>query len=1031
MSSAQATGAVTGKAARRPQVWSIPAHRGFADALVAGLLPRYADGDLGLARLTLLLPNQRAARTITEAFIRNGAVAGADGTRAGLLLPRMVAVGDLDLDETLGALLDPIGAADHVLPAADATRRWLHLAELMALVEPEEAPGGAARLRRARNAAQTIDRLLVEDVSAADLLSDQVKAIVGEQAEHWVDATRDFLKLQALWRDLAGQQGVVDAPMRRNALFDHAASAWKLSPPPHAVLAVGITSASPALARLLRVVADLPQGGVVLPDLDLSLDDAVWDELGQAGVPDEPGGAPFGRDDVLTHPQYHLKLLLNRMGLSRKEVQPWHRAGVAAAPPERSKAISALFLPPKASARWVDLPPEKRRLAAVRLMEAEHPGEEAQAIAILMREALETPERRVALITPNRGLAARVVAHLHRWGIMANDTAGRPLPQTAAGRLFLLLAEVMAEDAPPVPLIALLSHPLARGSMGRGLWLDHVRTLDRALRGPRPGVGTGPIRAVIDRLTKDGRGRLRDWWDEVEAILNPLLAMPADAPLAEMLDALVLAAETLCGEAIWAEAPGRALSTMVEDLREAAREVGTMLPRRDITAVLRDAMDMVAVRPPWGGHGRVAIYGLLEARMSRADLVICGGLTEGNWPAAPATDALLPPAVLRHLGVPGADFRIGLAAHDLAGALGAPQVVLSWARRDEGGPVIPSRFVLRVQAMLGADLAERHRETRAIALAQAIDAPNASHPAVPPAPRPAPMPSAEQRRVDVRVTALDGLRADPYGFYAQAILRLSKLDALDAEPSPAWRGTAVHKILENWHKDGAVPGTLCASADRTLDMMSAHPLARSLWRPRLLAALNWIDQEMVAITATGRRVIGTELSGEMVVDGIRVHGRIDRLDRLPDGSVAVVDYKTGTPPSGKKVEAGFALQLGLMGMIAAQDGFKARDGSAVGGTPARFEYWSLARAKKGGGFGYVEEPVLDGKKKSGLPRDEFLDRTEVFLRDAIAHWLIGNDPFTAMLRPDMVGYNDYDQLMRLDEWIGWLGDDDQNEGTPA
>ena len=84
-----------------PSVYSIAAHRGFADALVAGLVPRYSEPELGLARLTLLLPSRRAVRTITEAFVR---LSG-----KGLLLPRMAVVGDLDLDETLGPLLDPAG----------------------------------------------------------------------------------------------------------------------------------------------------------------------------------------------------------------------------------------------------------------------------------------------------------------------------------------------------------------------------------------------------------------------------------------------------------------------------------------------------------------------------------------------------------------------------------------------------------------------------------------------------------------------------------------------------------------------------------------------------------------------------------------------------------------------------------------------------------------------------------------------------------------------------------------------------------
>jgi ATP-dependent helicase/nuclease subunit B len=1003
----------------QPNVYSIAAHRGFADALVSGLIPRYAQDDVGLARLTLLLPSRRAARGITEAFVR---VSGDRGS-AGLLLPRMAVVGDLDSDEGLSALLDPLGGgtgggADAIPAAAEPTHRWLRLAALIGQLEGEEAPKGAALLRRAFEAARTLDRLQVEGVDPEALMAEEVIALVGEQADHWRASTRRFLRLQAAWGLELAAAGQVDPPARRNMLFAAAAERWRESPPAHPIVAAGVTSASPALARLLRVVSELPGGAVILPDLDLALDEEVWRELGDAGQPAELGAPAFGREDAITHPQYHLKLLLNRMGVARGEVQPWHRSGMSAAPPTRSRAISSLFLPPAASASWVDLPESRRRLSAVRLMESEHPGEEAQAIAILMREALETPERRVALVTPDRALAARVVAHLRRWGIVADDTAGQPLPQTAAGRVLLLLAEVLAEGAPPVPLVALLSHPLVgQGDRGKGeeraAWLEQVRQLDLALRGPRPGVGLAPIG---ERVGQQRDEVLKAWWPGVAEVLAPLLALPGEALLADQFDALCAAAEALCGGiegegAVWAGADGRALSAFVEDLRDAARGVGTLLPGRDLPAVLREAMERVAVRPPWGGHPRVAVYGLIEARMARADLVICGGLVEGVWPNAAMPDALLPPAVLRQLGVPSGEFRIGLAAHDLAGAMGAPEVVLSWARRDDGAPVIPSRFVLRVQAMLGAELTAKHRERRAVELARFIDVGRTE----PAHPRPQPNPSAEQRRVDISVTALDRLRGDPYQFYAQAILGLRRIDPLDAEPSPAWQGTAVHDILDAWHKSGAAPGTLAATARDVLDRMSAHPLARSLWRPRLVAALEWIDTELAELTDEGRRVLATERRGEMRVDGIRIHGRADRIDRLADGNLAIVDYKTGQPPSVRMVAEGFALQLGLIGLIARAGGF-----AEVAGEPDVFEYWSLSKSKDGE-FGWRDEPLKIGRRRTGLLREEFLDKSEDYLRDAIARWILGAEPFTARLNPDIGGYNDYDQLMRLDEWLGLLG----------
>ncbi|MGE3692887.1 MAG: PD-(D/E)XK nuclease family protein [Novosphingobium sp.] len=988
-----------------PQVYSIAAHRGFADALAAGLLPRYAEPDFGLARLTLLLPSQRAARTVTEAFVRL-----AEG---GLLLPRMAVVGDLDLDEALGALLDPLGAGAEVPPAADPTRRWLRLARFLAEVDPEQAGRGASLLRRARDIARTMDRLLVEGIAPGNLASDHVAGIVGEQASHWRDSTVSFLRVQAHWRLELEARGEVDAPTRRNLLFERAARRWREQPPAHPIVAAGVTSASPALARLLRVISELPQGAVVLPDLDLAMDDQTWASLGTAGAPEDRDDPPFGRGDAVTHPQYHLKLLLNRMGVRREEVRPWHRSGPAAAPPARSLAISNLFVPPAASARWAELTPDQRRLSGVRLMESAHPGEEAQALAILIREALEVPERRVALVTPDRGLAARVVAQLKRWGIEADDSAGQPLPQTAAGRVLLLLAEVMAERAAPVPLLALLGHPLARAGEGRAQWLENVRKLDLALRGPRPAPGLEPLRALA---AKAGIG---EWWDETERLLAPLMAFGDDAPLAAMLDTLAVLGEALCGEELWSRADGRALSGFVEQLRDAAGDEDSRLDPRELHAALRDAMDQVAVRPPWGGHPRLAIYGLLEARMARADLVLCGGLTEGVWPASPAPDPLLPPALLRVLGVPGADFRIGLAAHDLAGALGAPEVVLSWARRDEGGPVIPSRFVLRIKAMLGRH-ADELEEKATPQLARLIDdAPLAER-----YPRPRPRPSAGQRLVDVSATGLDRLRSDPYAFYANSILRLRVLDALDAEPSAAWRGDAVHKILERWHKAGDRPEDLLAIAETTLEEMNAHPLMRGLWRPRLLEALKWIGQEVADLACEGRTVAASEATGAMQFKGIRVHGRADRIDRLADGGLVIADYKTGTVPTRKEVAMGYRLQLGLLGLITRAGGF-----DRIGGKPAAFEYWGLGRdlsRRDEQGFGFRFD-VLKPKRGAQTAPEDFLASTEAYLADAIDRWILGSDPFTARLNLDVAGYNDYDQLMRLDEWLLKLTPEERDE----
>jgi ATP-dependent helicase/nuclease subunit B len=279
------------------------------------------------------------------------------------------------------------------------------------------------------------------------------------------------------------------------------------------------------------------------------------------------------------------------------------------------------------------------------------------------------------------------------------------------------------------------------------------------------------------------------------------------------------------------------------------------------------------------------------------------------------------------------------------------------------------------------------------------------------------MPTAEQRRVEVSVTGLDRLRGDPYQFYAGSILRLRRLDAIDAEPSAALRGELAHAILNRWHLTGEQSGALASIAGDELDRISAHPLLRALWRPRLMSALAWIEQEVAEANGHGRRVAASEIAGAMHVGGIRVHGRADRIDRLADGTLAIVDYKTGAPPSGSRVQQGFALQLGLIGLIARSGGF---DG--IAGEPRCFEYWSFAKKQGNDTLGYRSEPILEGRRKTGLTRDEFLAVTWGFLTDAIDRWILGDAPFTARLNPDLSDYNDFDQLMRLDEWIARLGE---------
>lgn len=962
-----------------PGVYSIPAEASFADALAVELVRRHAGDPLSLARGRILLPNARAVRSVTEAFVR--------ASGAGLLLPRLIPIGDPSLDERVGGALDPLGG-DPIAPAIDPLTRQ---AELAALVQAERGTGTAESWRLAGELARTLDQLLIENRSLADL-----RDALGRNAElaaHQQKAIDQLAVLLDRWPRRREELGGIELTERRNLLLQATARRWRASPPAGFTIAAGITTAAPAIAGLLSVVARMQDGAVVLPGLasEALMPEEQWQALGG----DREGDA---RPEP-THPQYHLKLLLERMGIGRAEVRAWPAASAAPDGPQRSRAAAQALTAASFSNSWSRLSDEERRMENVRLAVLPDPATEAQAIALALRQALETPERTAALVTPDRQLARRVGEHLKRWGIEADDSAGTPLSLTAPGAFLLALVGAAAERLAPAALLALLGHPLVHAGDERQKWLDDVRALDLALRGPRPLPGlAGVDRAVADKVA-EGRPRgLAEAWERLRPAVELLQDLLGPGTSLSALAARLRGiGTTLCGESLWSGPAGRAAANMLADIEASPSTARLRLGPDDALPLLRTLLDGVAIRPPYGQHPRVRILGLLEARLIKTDLMILSGLNEGVWPAPPSPDPWLPVAVRRALGLPGADLRIGLSAHDFASMLCAPEVLLTRARRDGRSPTVSSRLLLRLEALTGG--LPRHEALEALAIA--LDEPEREQPAT----RPAPSPPAAQRPRRIRVTDLDRLKADPFSFYAKAMLGLRPLQDLGAEQDAAWKGTIVHALFEQWFgEDQCAPARLLPRARELLARDDIHPLMRALWGPRLLEAIEALAEEEAANQEHGRRPAGAEVDGEAEIAGVKLIGRADRIDRLGSGELAILDFKTGKPPVKNQVEAGFALQLGLLGLIAEADGF-----AGIDRAPSLLEYWSLAKKDRSDRRGFVEEVG---------PADLILEEARRHFSEAAARWLTGDEPFTAKLQPRFARYGDYDQLMRLEEWLG-------------
>ncbi|MES2781244.1 MAG: double-strand break repair protein AddB, partial [Pseudomonadota bacterium] len=669
----------------RAVVFNVPLGNDLCDVTAQWILQSAGADPLAIANNILLLPNNRAIKAMTEAFVRQAA--------PGMLLPRMVAVGDMQLDEALGPMLDPIDSDSAIYPAIPSFERLMLLAKLVNDHKPSDATlSPAESLRLARKLADLIDELEVDLVDFSQIADIKIEA---DLAGHWQSAYGELLQILPAYRSALAERKLMGPAERRNHLL--AALEQRLAQNVDAVpiIAVGITTSAKAVARVLRRVALMPNGQVILPGVDLDLSDQRWDDL-SAFTED---GVGFGRRrNVEVHPQFHLKHLLELMGIDRSEIDILPTAK----PEPKGEAISEIFCLPEHSVQWQGLPALRKSLPHAKWLEAEDSAQEAKAIAVRIRGALEIAQKRVALITPDRELAVRVAGQLRRWGIDVDDSAGIPLLQAPPGTLALALVDAISNRFSASSILAIAKHPLVFAGADRLVWLDHVRRLDLAMRGTASGIGFSAITTRLQTARKPD-AELTTWWSGVATLLAPLERVDGQ-PFDDVLATLRDVATTLTDGAIWRGASGRELARMWEEVTSGDLSTLGRVDATGLVATFKEIFSGAVVRPPYGGHPRVAIYGLLEARLQQADLLICSGLNEGTWPQIAQPDPWLAPAIRRHLKLPTLDRNIGLSAHDLATALGAQEVLLTRARRDRGGPTVASRFLLRIKALTGETL---------------------------------------------------------------------------------------------------------------------------------------------------------------------------------------------------------------------------------------------------------------------------------------------------------------------------------------
>jgi ATP-dependent helicase/nuclease subunit B len=1046
-------------AGKASSVFSIPPGLPFLDTLVAALL----EGRLGfevdlvsdpfaLADITLYLPTRRSVRAVRASFL--------NALGKPVLLPQIRALGDVDED---GLALEQalIGSGPPDLPPAVVqTYRQLALTSLV-------LPWSAAAVRAEADlpdepllvpaspadAARLADRLgrLIDEVHTAGVDWDALTGLIDKDLAQYWGITREFLEIAtSAWPAHLTERGLTDAAARRDALIRAEAARLSSAGSKRPVIAAGSTGSVPATADLLAAIAGLPNGAVVLPGLDTDLDDGAWSAI---DGDDEPAR--------LGHPQYGLKRLLAHLRAGREEV-----AILGAPSPAlvaRTAIVSEAMRPADMTDAWTDhgfagTPGASDALAGISLIEAANEREEALAIALVLRGTLEAPDRTAALIAPDRALARRVAVELQRWGIEIDDSGGMPLNRTLYGVLARLVAEAGLGGLDALTILALLKHPLAAFGGEPAAVRRAARALERAVfRGPkiRPGSGAGltTLRPAVDGrrraaaeakrttvaaegLTSEDFDAAATLLDKTEAALAPLRAIaakgPKPVPLADLVAAHLTSLQAIIDSPDSTDAPalaqsdaGAMLAAMMAELFDSAARGPDIRPS-DYPGLFSTIAAGQTFRSGRATDPRIHIWGALEARLQHVDVSVLGGLNEGTWPALAETDPFLSRSMRAALGLDPPERRIGQSAHDFAQGLGYSTVWLSRAGRQDGEPRNASRWLQRLIAYVGKDAADalKTRGQDMLTLARDLDVP----PERPqPAERPKPAPPLAARPKRLSVTRIETLIRDPYAIYAERVLGLRPIEAIAAMPGPAERGTLFHDALERFIGerpagpfDAAALERLFAIGRERFAAFADTPEIQALWWPRFERMARWfvnIEHDRADIE---ERLV--ERSGAMAIgEDFTLTVRADRIDRLGDGRLGIVDYKTGAPPSPKQVLS-LSPQLLLEAVIALAGGFS----DVPEGGIARLDYYRVSGTGEGGEIkpvGTRKASARTGKPEITLPQAIELTRQRV--TTLIYAYRDSNRPYLSRTRPAESArfIGDYDHLARVGEWS--IGEEDE------
>lgn len=954
-------------------VYNVPSNFSFIDELSKQILIETEKDPLLLTKYTIFLPTRRSCKYLQDSFIKNS-------KKNAMFLPKLISLGDIDLNDLEDCDLD-LPKTVHPLIRCGLITKLILANEKNKKFEKVNI---STIYQLSASLLDLIDEINVEGVSFSSI----DRLVPKELSDHWQVVFR-FLKIvDKYWPKILEERGFIEKKYKQKLIIDNIIKNWSIIPPKGYILIAGSTGSIKSTSILSKMISSLPNGRVVLQGLNFDEENS--------------------QDINFTHPQYYLKKLLNFIGISIKDVQLWPSCCSFSLKEnnDRLQLVSQMMNSVK-----VNL--DKNNLCNavkgnIKKINCTNLQEEAEIISLIIRKSLNDEKKTIMLVSPDKVLIRQVLQITKKWNINISNSIGVPLQSTLIGSFLILICEFAVNSYSINNFITLLKHPFTLFGFSREKYDEIINRLElKFLRGVFHNFSLEElIKKVEEKDLLNFCRRFHELFYQFKKLLST-----NDINFKDLLKSHLTLAESIAESNLnkgninlWNKEEG--ISEFFSELLIASSDFPNINSGNDYLELISVLMRRHQIHDNSKIHSRLLILDPIEARLLHADIVILSSLNEGIWPKNIKQNLWLNKRMREKLGLPNLDCKIGLSAHDFTQLLSAEKVFLTRSTRVSGVPTVPSRWLLFLKSVLKKynlynliNVDEKYWKN----LNQAQNVVSIKHLKQ----APAPCPLAIHRPRELSVTDITIWNLDPYSMYANKILKLRPLEKINKKFDNSEWGIFLHKVLNIFIKEGeeifnnnTLKNFLEIGREKLGNGVNV-PTISNFWWPRFeLIARSFLEEEMSRNHEIQKSY--TEINGQLrlFANTFTLKARADRIDLMKDGSVVIIDYKSGLLPSMSKIKSGYYPQLPLEAFIAMNGGFSNVPKSSV----SKLYFWSLKD---------------HNVKMCSIDEDPAVLANKYFV--ILKHLIekFNNDETPYFSRPrfeKQLPFNDYSHLARIKEW---------------